>query len=105
MTMKRLIDRFRKWMIVKLGGYIKPPAQVVRIDRAVVPIQKVYAEQTYLTGCSHEDITKNVAYALGKELCKAGLVKFQYSEHPYDAHIGRRIVRATVRVVEPEEEW
>lgn len=102
--MKRLIDRFRKWMIVKLGGYIKPPAQVVRVDRVVAPIQKVCAEEMYLNDSSHAEIVRHIAPKLGEELCKAGLVKFQYSEHPYHAHAGLRVVRATVRAIEPEEE-
>jgi len=102
--MNQRIDRFRKWLIVKLGGYIKPPSPVVRFDRIDVPIQKVCAEGMYMNDSSHAEIVRHIAPKLGEELCKAGLVKFRYSEHPYHAYAGVRVVRATVRAIEPEEE-
>lgn len=101
--MKMWIIRLRKWLIVKLGGYIEPPFPVVRFDQVDVPIHKICCTVTYLPGCSHETIRREVAKGLAEEICKAGLVKYEYTSDPM---IGpdHRTVRGTIRVVERQEE-
>ena len=101
--MKLWIKRFRKWLILKLGGYVELPAPVVRYDRIDVPIQKLCFMGTYQPGCSHEDIRRMVARGLADQLCNAGLVKYEYTSDPTIAPY-HRIVRGTIRVVERREE-
>lgn len=101
--MKRWFVRFRKWLIVKLGGYIEPPLPVVRYERVDVPIFKLCFMGTYREGCSHEYIKQYVADGLAKQICDAGVVKYEYRS---DRMISpdHRIVKGTIRVLGIEEE-
>lgn len=101
--MKKRIDRIRKWLIVKLGGHVEPPLPVVRFDRVDVPIHKICVQATYGMHCPHSEIKHLVARDLAREICEAGLVEYSYAEHPYYAASDARVVKATIRVVEPQE--
>lgn len=101
--MKLWVKKIRKWLIIKLGGYVEPPSPVVRFDRVDVPITKVCAMGTYHADCSHEHIRQIIARGLADEICKAGLVKYEYTSDPMDNPYCRK-VRGTIRVVERRED-
>lgn len=101
--MKAWIEKLRKWLIFKLGGYVEPPYPVVRYDRVDVPIQTIHAMCTYLPDCSHDSIRRMVARGLADQICAAGLVKYEYISDPTISPYHRR-VRGTIRVLERKEE-
>lgn len=101
--MKLLLVRFKKWLIVKLGGYCEPPSPVVRFDRVDVPIRKLCFQGAYHMNFSHTDIMRMVADGLAEQICDAGLVKYEYISDPMLAP-DVRFVRGTIRVVERREE-
>ena len=101
--MNQWINRVRRWLIVKLGGYVEQPAPVVRFDRVEVPILKLCFMGTYTEGCSHEYIKRYVADGLAKQICDAGVVKYEYRTDPMISPYART-VKGTIRVLGSEED-
>lgn len=102
--MKQRFERIRKWLIVKLGGYVEPPLPVVRFDRIDVPIHKICAEGIYPMNCDQMEIKRIMARKLGDQICDAGLVKYEYRYDERLAPSCERVVRARIRVVETSED-
>ena len=98
--MKKAWERLRKWMIVKLGGYVKEPIPVVRYDRVTLPTRKVCAEGRFSIEAQPGNIKHIIAHELAKSLCDQGLMQYQYLQDPEDPQRLRR-VRGTIRVIEP----
>lgn len=101
--MKMWIDKIRKKLILKLGGYVQQPEQRVRIEQVQLPIRTVRAEATYASGCPHSQLKKMVARELADRICDAGFVEYEYSDHPAYHTYDMGLVRATIRVVERRE--
>lgn len=97
--MKKRLDKLRKWLIITLGGHIEPPSPRIRWEEVAEPVVTVSAEAVYATGCSHKSIEKLVARQLADEICRLGIVKYDYCDHPqYDPGSAGQ-VRGTIRVV------
>jgi hypothetical protein len=101
--MKKALDRLRCWLIRKLGGFVFPA------EGTVIQVQSRHIETlTAAHAIGNADlndavvelpIMKNLASDLGRAMYDAGLIEFTHEEQDF---LFSRI-RATVRVVEPEE--
>ena len=97
--MKRL-EKLRRWMIIKLGGYVKKPDEHIRLERISQPTHKVCAMAQYVAGCPSYEIKREVSKALANEIVKMGFVKYEYSDDLTDPYGRFGVVRATITVME-----
>lgn len=64
--MKKLWNKFRKWLIKKLGGYVAGPVKVVNVHHAY-PV-KLYATQQHIPKDRYENDAE-FKYSVDRGLC------------------------------------
>lgn len=109
--MKKLWQKFKHWLIKKLGGYVALPPKVVKVDTyEVTPITT--AAQININGeaVRHlngtvgrqrfcEDVEYQIGILLGNELRKQGLVQYEFCENQQEL---RCVIRGVVQAIPPK---
>ena len=105
--MKKLMDKFRKWLIRKLGGYTEqvnlPGRTIIEKRCELRPVAVRYASwiSTSTWGqLKEEEIRREAARSLMHELVKPEYMEIKVKE---DERTEQRMIRATVFVVRVED--
>lgn len=97
--MKSLLLRFRRWMILKLGGYLDPGPVIQAISRKDVPIKKIVAETRIMPTRDPgvEQFCKDEALRqLIKSVDQSGFILW-HIQHTHNLEV---IIRATMLLVD-----
>lgn len=94
-----LLNRFRIWMILKLGGYLDPGPTIRIIQKKEIPIEKFSVVSRIDYPCSRtletyykDDAMKQIL----KTIDQAGFVRWHIQHHPFSMGMS---VEATMFVV------
>lgn len=103
--MKKLLLRFRRWLIKKLGGYIPEQGTGPVRRRTVMPV--VVGAEVRVSSCDMEIFQANAERAIEKAKALAaeavisqGLVKIERCDDPLRCEVK---FRATVRLIPPDD--
>lgn len=104
--MTKLLNRFRRWLIKKLGGYPaedhRPQISTLQIKtvfvEAIVPVEILkYPDEKWTV---EERTKRDLAYKIGLLLMKDNLISFTLEER---APLNSKIIRAKIYVLEQDK--
>lgn len=107
--MKKLWNRFKHWLIKKLGGYVEADRDLVVDIHGVYPMtvvgQTKIGRRLFKQACARDtvammEIENQIGYLLGCELLKQGLVDYSICENYIEMNY---MVRGTIQVIPPKK--
>ena len=98
---KKLIDKFRKWLIVKLGGYVYPYSEVKYHKENLTPIAVCASYEQYRDDTISEEYLKEyLARKIADEIKKQNLYEIENCKrYEYNSIIHKM----KIIVVDPKE--
>ena len=83
------MNKFKKWLITKLGGYTVQNIQkynIVRETRPVVHLRAAAIEEkeNFALSYLYNDIKRDLAIQLAEKMQEANLIRFERMDHPSD---------------------
>lgn len=102
--MKSLLPRLRRWMILKLGGYLDPGPMIQVVSKREVPIEKFFAEAKMFPTrdprvelcCKYEALRQLI-----KSVDQSGFIRWDI-QHTNHLEV---IIRATMLLVNANDEF
>lgn len=97
---KKLIDKFRKWLIVKLGGFTTPCGEVKRYTLHPIVVRASFKQHQCDYDIPEEYIKERLVKLLVEEIIKNDLYRIEtcvdYSQHC-------KIHEINIDVIDPKE--